>query len=277
MKNLHRQQKASCLLDLTRQPVGIKLFFTEEAFDACEFSIPRAKLPYCVAVRMASDGFCWKAKLDKCGCMGGARALGLVSPDEGYLSGRMFDALGLYADLDTAKATAGAMTLIPKKAMGFAAAPLKDYTDSEPDVVIFICGAYTSMRIVQGYTHQFATNTEYRFSGNQAICSECTAYPFLRGKLNLSTLCSGTRIKAGWKEHELALGLPFSQIDALLNGVEATVNLMDDDAHKQRIAHQLQTCTQCTLKPEDIVYHHNYFTGLFQRDKQIFAKDVSEI
>ena len=276
MDGYKQQQRANCLLALTRQPVGVKLFFTERELEACSYPVPRAKMPYCVMARMAGDGFSWKARLAQVGCMGGARALGLVPLDDDYRSGRMFDGLKLYCGPETAKQVAGCMTLVQRKAVGFAVAPLQLWNSEErlqPDVVLLVCGAYTAMRVVQGYTYQFGTNVEYRLSGNQAICSECTAYPLERGKLNLSMLCSGTRIKAGWKEDELALGVPYAQLDRLLDGVEATVNQMDDDAHKRRIAGQLAESSVCSLRPDDIVYHHNYFTGLVQADKKRFTME----
>lgn len=274
------QQRAECLLALTRKPVGVKLFFSEEAFENCSFAVPRSKLPYCVAVRMAGEGFAWKIGLEQTGCMGGARALGMVPLDAGYRTGEVFMERAVYCGIEVAKQVAESMTLVQRRAVGFAAAPLEQWEHGQsteaqkmvPDIVLLICDPYTAMRIVQGYTYQFGTNTAYRLSGNQAICSECTAYPFERGKLNLSMLCSGTRIKAGWKDNELALGIPYTQLDKLLDGVEATVNPMDNDAHKHRIAEGLKETNTCRLKPEDIQYHHNYFTGFFQTDRKRFFK-----
>lgn len=278
MDGRKQQQRAECLLALTRQPVGVKLFFSEESFENCSFAVPRSKLPYCVAVRMAGEGFVWKIGLEQAGCMGGARALGMVPLDAGYRSGEVFMERAVYCGLEVAKQVAGCMTLVQRRAVGFAVAPLEQWEmqgagQMVPDIVLLVCAPYTAMRIVQGYTYQFGTNTEYRLSGNQAICSECTAYPFERQKLNLSMLCSGTRIKAGWKDDELALGIPYEQFTKLLDGVEATVNPMDNDAHKHRIAEGLKKSNTCRLKPKDIQYHHNYFTGLFQADRKRFFKE----
>lgn len=271
MEPSKQQRRIESLLSLTRQPVGLKLFFTREQWQACEMPVPRSKMPYCVMVRMAGEGFCWKAELEQVGCMGGARALGMVPLDEAYRSGLMFDGLKLYCGMETAKQVAGCMTLVQKKTVGYAVAPLGQWATEPPDVVLFVGMPYSAMRIVQGYTYQFGTNTEYRMAGNQAICSECSAYPFERQKLNLSMLCSGTRIKAGWKENELALGIPYAQLEGLLDGIEATVNPMDDDAHKAQIAQKLGP--ECRLKPSEIQYHHNYFTGLFQTDRKRFTKE----
>ena len=81
--------------------------------------------------------------------------------------------------------------------------------DEEPDVVLVVTNSYNGMRIVQGYTHVFGYNTSFKIAGNQAICSECTAFPFESNDINVSLLCSGTRYKAKWGDEEIGNRISF--------------------------------------------------------------------
>lgn len=267
------QKSLEYLLELTRTPVGVKIFYDEENWEKCSFPVPKSKMPYCVMVRQAGKGMCWKGKKDNLGCMGGARALGLVRLDDEYSTGKMFTELGLYKNIQVSENVVSAMSIIKDDAVGFAVAPLEAFED-EPDVVLIICKPYTAMRAVQGYTYTFGTNTEFRMSGNQAICSECTAYPILYKKINVSMLCSGTRIKAGWQEEELAIGVPFEAVMELINGIKATADLQDDDKHKKRLIENIEVSEGVIgLDMQDIHYQHNYFTGLYKVDKKRFEEE----
>lgn len=75
--------------------------------------------------------------------------------------------------------------------------PLEDFTEA-PDVVIIVSYPRNVMRLIQGYTYHFGTAQGIKMVGNQAICAEATAHPYMENGMNISCLCNGPRT-AGMK------------------------------------------------------------------------------
>jgi len=248
--------KANCALELNRRIVGMKFLFTEEEFQQADAKAIKVPIHYCAMVKSATAGHGIKAAAENFGCPGGARALGIVEPEETFASGRHYFGLGLYQDLITAKNARNNMTLCQHKAYGVMVKPLEEFNE-EPDIVIMIANSYTAMRIVQGYTYMYGIHTDYKLSGNQALCSECTAYPFESNNVNISMLCGGTRNMAGWEVDEIGIGIPFNRFISVIDGVYKTVNAMEPNRNKTKIEEKLK---QNGLNDLEIEYDKNYFT-----------------
>lgn len=252
-------ERVQCALGLKRRPVGVRFLFEAQDFAAATAPRLPARMPYCVMVKRAMRGHALKAELDDFGCRAAARTLGLIPPDEMYLSGRHSRRLGLYCDLVVAKQVRQRMTLCQHRAHGVEIMPLEDCR-LEPDVVLLAGNPYHAMRLVQAYTHQFGAHTRYKMVGNQAVCSELTAYPLENDCLNVSMLCAGTRFMAGWGDDEMGLGLPFHRFSRLVDGLCATLDLTEPDRNKRRIARRYEACGRNDLR---ITYGRNYYTGLY--------------
>lgn len=253
--------KANCALELERTIVGMKFLFNEEEFQQATAKPIEAPMHYCAMVKAATAGNGVKAAAKNFGCQGAARALGMIEPEEAFISGKHYLKLGLYQDLITAKNARNSMTLCQHKAYGVMVKPLEDF-DEEPDIVLIITNPYIAMRIVQGYTYKYGMHTAFKLSGNQALCSECTAYPFESNNINISMLCGGTRNKAGWGENEIGIGMPFNRFSAVIDGVYKTVNAMEPNRNKVKIEKKLK---QNELNDLTIEYNKNYFTRSLQK------------
>jgi uncharacterized protein (DUF169 family) len=245
-------------LKLDRKIVGVKFLFDEDEFKKADVKKLTGKMAYCVMIRTAMTGKAMKAAADNFGCMGAARALSVVEPDEMSLSGRYYQRLGLYQDLATSKNVQRNMTFCRHKAYGIMVKPVEEY-DEEPDVVLIVTNPYNGMRIIQAYTHVFGFNTAYKMSGNQAICSECTAFPFESNNINVSLLCAGTRFKAKWGDEEMAIGFPFNQFLSIVRGLYATLDLIEPNEKKAEIEVRFG---ETGRTPPTIHYNKNYYTGL---------------
>jgi uncharacterized protein (DUF169 family) len=245
-------------LKLDRKIVGVKFLFDEDEFKKADVKKLTGKMAYCVMIRTAMTGKAMKAAVDNFGCMGAARALSVVEPDEMSLSGRYYQRLGLYQDLATSKNVQRNMTFCRHKAYGIMVKPVEKY-DEEPDVVLIVTNPYNGMRIIQAYTHVFGFNIAYKMSGNQAICSECTAFPFESNNINVSLLCAGTRFKAKWGDEEMAIGFPFNQFLSIVRGLYATLDLIEPNEKKAEIEVRFG---EAGRTPPTIHYNKNYYTGL---------------
>ena len=242
MANCHAEAlgKLSACLQLDRKAVGVRFLFTKEEYDACPVPVAKAKMAYCVMVKIASGGVRLKADLSLFGCGGATRALGLEPPSPGFLAGAEYLDFGLYQDLATAKDAARHITLCNHKLHGVMLQPLSDFTeDYPPHVVLLVTNTYNAMRLVQAYTYKFGTYDGFKMAGNQALCAECTAYPFESNAINLSMLCAGTRYLAGWKDTELAIGLPYARFLEVCDGLYQSANGAEGDQRKAVIRQEL--------------------------------------
>lgn len=252
----------SALLTLERGIAGITFLATREEYERPQAAAVRANIAYCVVVKAAMSGKSVKLASTFSGCSGGSRALGMLPPSEAFATGHLYHGFGLYHDLSTSRQVAGTMTVCEKPCFGVLAQPLAGYVDRDPDVVILVTDARNAMRLVQGYTYHHGSQPTLKMAGNQALCSECTAHPLEKGRMNISVLCSGTRYLASWKPHELAIGIPFEQFAATVHGLMQTANAVELDPAKQRIREQL--LSQGLPDPQ-FRFGHTYYTDLEQK------------
>ena len=246
----------NCALDLERKVTAVKFLFTREEFENADAIKIKGKIPYCVMVKSAMAGKGTKAEAENFACNGAAKALGIVEPDQNALSGNHYKNLGLHQDLTTAKSAQSNTTFCTHKNYGIMVKPLEEFNES-PDVVLIVSNTYNLMRIMQGYTYVFGYNTSIKMSGNQAVCSECTAFPFESNNINVSLFCSGTRYNARWGENELITGFPFNRFTAIVGGVVATLDSVEPDDKKKKIEKRFN---DSGLKCPEINYNRNYFT-----------------
>jgi len=256
-------EKAYCILNLKRKIVGVKFLFGQDEFEGAEAKPLTIKMPFCVMVKRAMLGKKVKAVFENFGCLASARALGIIDTDDFFDSGRHYRKLGLYQDLIVSKNIRKHMTLCRHKAHGIMVKPLGEYEDA-PDVVLVVANPYMAMRVIQAYTHIYGYHTSFKMSGNQAICSECTAYPMESNSINVSLLCSGTRFMSGWGDDELAIGFPFNKFPAITDGLCATLNLTEPDKKKAEIEARR---TEIKKDDLDIQYGRNYYSGLYLTQK----------
>jgi len=260
-------------LELKRHIVGIKFLYTEKEFEDAEAKSLKGFLPYCVMVKSASLGHSIKASRYEFGCNGSALSLHAFDADTelnadkepGYFkSGKSyFERLKIYKTMDSARKTAEAITICNRKLYGIMAKPLKEYKE-EADVVIIVTTPYNIMRLVQGYNYEYGTNCNFKMGGNQAICSETTAYPYESGEINVSALCSGTRMLCQWGRDELSMGIPYHKLADIVNGVYQTINMLERDSDKRRIEENMNRTNQNII---DIEYGKNYDTNSYKFGK----------
>jgi len=80
--------------------------------------------------------------------------------------------------------------------------------DINPDVIIKIGSPSEIMAIVQRFSSINGRRIDASLSGIGAACGECTAYPLVTGRENVSLGCYGSRPGIGLKEGELLLAFP---------------------------------------------------------------------
>lgn len=247
--------KLNCALELERKIVGIQFLHSEENYALAEAKQLPNKMNYCVMVKLAMRGMALKAKEDDLACFAGARALGLKEVDDFHRSGQGGKKLGLYHDMSTSKKARDGMSYCDHQAYGIMVKPLEEFVN-EPDVIMIVSNPYNIMRIVQGYSYYYGMQSSFKMTGNQAICSESTAFPYLSNDINVSMLCIGTRHKAGWNDNELSVAFPFNRFYKISDGVMSTLNIMDNNHKKEIIEKKLN---ENGINDFEIKYNYNYY------------------
>ncbi len=247
--------KMNCALELDRKIAGVKFLFSQADYEASDAKQLKNKLNYCVLVKSAMSGKALKATGDDLACVAGARATGLKDIDDYHRSGQNGKRLGIYHDMVTAKSVRDGMSYCDHNAYGIMVKPLDEYHE-EPDVVIIVTNPYNVMRIIQAYSYFYGMQANYKMTGNQAICSESTAYPYLNNDINVSMLCIGTRHRADWKDNELSVAFPFNRFEKITDGLMETINIMDNNKKKETIEKKLQENNFHDLQ---IKYNYNYY------------------
>lgn len=253
-------QWLDALLDLPRQPVGIHFLIEKEDYDAFPAEEPKNRMSYCTLVRKATQGKAQKVHLGHMACGGGATALGLSEPTAQMKDGTRRLKQGAYKDLGVCRKMSKNMVYCCHKAYGVGIVPLKN-CPVPPDVVIFVCNPFNAMRISQGYAYNNGHVSNISFSGMQAICQECTSRPFELDSINMSMMCSGTRMLAGWQKDELGIGMPYHLLGQVIEGLKETVNPLERNREKGEIARRME---EKGLKGQiEIVMNKNYDDGCY--------------
>ncbi|WP_373897618.1 DUF169 domain-containing protein [Haloimpatiens sp. FM7315] len=228
------------ILNLKRQVVGVKIIKNKENYDFIEAKQIKNKITYCYMIKLATYGKHFKAKAENFLCDGASKALGLMTVPDNVISGQVYESLGLYENREVAKEAQRDVKYIKEKNYGVEIFSLNNFPAKEFDVAIIIDSSYKIMRLMQGYSYYYGVNKNISFSGNQGICSEATAVPYINDDVNASMLCSGTRFFAKWNEDDIAFGIPYSKMSKVIDGVINTINPTESDEKKQEIIKKLK-------------------------------------
>ena len=124
------------------------------------------------------------------------------------------------------------------------------------------------MRLIQGYTYHFGTAQGIKMVGNQAICAEVTAHPYMENGMNISCLCNGPRT-AGMKEHEMAMGIVFNRFERLIHGLCMTITAIEHNPRKEEIIKAFQ---EHNITDIPVRMSRNYGHPFFNRDYPHFKE-----
>lgn len=256
IKNIN---KINDYLELSRDIVGIKFIKTEEEFNKNKGRKLPHMMAYCTMVRNAAsknDGV--KAKVENIACYAASQALGLAEVTKTDRDGSKRINFGANKDLEVSKKVSENMVYCDEKNYGVNIMPLSQF-EEDPDIVIIISNGFNMMRISQGYAYHYGHVSTAQFSGMQAMCQECTSYPYMKDDINISMLCAGTRMLCQWEDDEIAVGMPFSKFYNLVDGIENTINPLERNKNKKIIKEKLDKSKNDLVIKFNENYDDNYY------------------
>lgn len=236
-KNQYLADLLEIALELEWQPVGVRFLYTEEQYGHSPAQALKNGISYCSMVRMAGMGKSLKATADASACPGGSIATGLQRPNLYKKSGSSYDKdnMCMYETTGVAHGVVRDMRFMDVDVYGLDLRPLRSFDAEAPDVVIVIASPYAAMRLVQGYAYHHGMKKDVRVCGNQALCSELTASPYMTDDINLSLLCSGTRFRCNWGDSNMGAGLAYAKLQPVVDGLFATMADTETKTKKQAI------------------------------------------
>lgn len=243
-----------CALELDYKPVGINLIKTEDEFYVAVGTKLKVPIQFCQMVRSATRGNIIKCAAKDFSCRSGCRVLGIDKSDPLNSMGENWARLGLYASAVLSKNVREGLTYSKTEQYGVQVGAIEKF-DKCPDVVQIISNPYNCMRIVQGYAYYYGEPKSISILGNQAVCHECTARPYVLKDINVSLMCIGTRHRAGWRDEDMSVGIPKEQFVKVVEGIWNTINIMESNAKKKLIEEKAKN-----LGLEiNIKYNYNYY------------------
>lgn len=168
-------------------------------------------LKHCSFVGLARTGERFYAQNNDISCPLARYNLGLEEPDDKFMHELARTLVG-WGDANTEDIGLNYLQSrwrLPyaKKYILYFPVPDNEY---EPDVIIEISNPHELMLRVRELTSLTGDSILGFMSGIGAMCGECTAYPIITGKPNVSIGCTGSRPGAELKHDELFLALPTS-------------------------------------------------------------------
>ena len=223
---------------LSRKPAAVKLFTTNDAFEAWPAAQPETAVFYCGAVHAAGEGQSLKLALTDCGCDTAPRTLGLA---DGFLDPDFVESYvdsGLYSGMDVAGSLLPEVPTLSGTA-GIAVAPLSHFQSvTDADVIILALDPYAAMRVAQA-ARFLGWPVRAESMGMHGVCAECTAAPHSTGQVCTSLLCSGARHTADWGDTAMSVGIPSHLLAQLVWAIVRTADRYEIDERKERMAVRL--------------------------------------
>ena len=226
-------------LDLQRRVVGLKFLYTWAEYQDSSLQEYGDRTSLCYMMLKASQGQCFKAREYHFTCGRSREALGLVPPKSTTISGELYFSCGIYESRAVAKQVQDEVLSIPQSIYGVEMGPLEELQDA--DVVMMVVDAFQAMRIVQGYAYCYGAPKNICMVGNQGVCADLAARPYVKNDINLSVLCAGTRRACKWDRGELGIGLPINRFAPVVDGVIQTLNGIEYPTPKDEILQRLES------------------------------------
>ena len=210
--------KLTSVLGLKGSPVAIKLIRTESSLPK-GLSHTNEVLRHCEMVQKARRGFKFYATVEQHACKGGAGMLGVIDIPENIKSGEFYYKLGRFSSIEHAAETMQGIPRVDFKSYATAYSPLAE-TPFDPEVVVLVVTPSQAMMIAQANVYELHSRNTADFSGIQSICGDAVAAPLMRGTVNFTLGCSGSRKYAKVSEDELIVGIPMKILPKLADAIQ---------------------------------------------------------
>lgn len=245
MKNLiEMSTKLKSVLNLEREPIGVKFLKDTEKFTVGNEYDSTTKTRYCQALMRAGDGESILITSENISCPASAAAFGLKPLPEMLSSGQMLHNMGLFATLEAGKKAMEGMTRLNYgEYTAVMLIPLAKL-EIEPDVVVIESKPEHLMWLALASIYETGERLHFDSAIFQATCVDSTVIPFVTQKLNSTLGCYGCREATNIKDEENLIGIPFANLESIINNLEQLAEKPMLRARSKEAFHSFSGCGQ---------------------------------
>ena len=195
-------------LKLSGSPVAFRFATKKEDIPAGMQELDKT-IRHCSMIGLArKEGRIFYSTAGKHECNGGAWALGLREITDSLKNGDFYYKLGKFESSAACKRTIDRVPhLQTLETYATMYAPLEK-TPFDPQAILIIASPWAMLKLAQSVLFRLGGRINAEFSGIQSVCSDACAQTFLKGQVNFSLGCDGSRKFSGIEDGEMVMGIP---------------------------------------------------------------------
>jgi uncharacterized protein (DUF169 family) len=209
------------ILNLDREPVGVKFLKTktghEELLNNYDDS---TKMHYCQALMEASHGRKIALNAGNLNCAASSAAMGFIPLHPKLASGMAHFNAGTLGTPEAAKKILTEMPRLEENFYQYVILSPLSAIECEPDVVALETYPEAIMWLSLASIYTTGERISFNTAVVQATCVDSTIVPLKTNKINASLGCVGCRASSDLQNHELIIGIPFSQFEGIIANLQ---------------------------------------------------------
>lgn len=217
---IEQAQVLKNIFQLNREIVAVKFLKEEDISDIYKDYDYSTKMRYCQALMLAGQGRKIILSSSNISCAAASAAFGFSSLHPKLASGEGHFNSGIFGSAESA---AKIMSEMPRFELdnyhSVVLAPLTE-ADWTPDLIVIESDPETIMWLNLALIFHTGNRIQSSTSVIQATCVDATVVPMLTGKSNSSFGCTGCREASDLTSMEAIIGIPFKDLDALIENVK---------------------------------------------------------
>jgi uncharacterized protein (DUF169 family)/NAD-dependent dihydropyrimidine dehydrogenase PreA subunit len=216
--NKEFSESLEAILTLHWKPVAVTLIPKDVALPDIPF--PRTRLRYCQSLVLAGRGKTLLMPPQLHACPDGTHILGLTNIPPKLASGELYIKFGKLASIEAARQMIAERPRLPEQTIRATLVSPLVKAVMKPDIVIIIAPPESIMWLCMASSFYDGKRSNFKVSGYNSQCVECTLYPYLTGEVNISLGCYGCRASSQLSAEMMFMGIPFSKLPALVKGLK---------------------------------------------------------
>lgn len=237
-------KKLKDILNLNREPVGVKFLSENEMQGLKDKYDDNTKTRYCQALMRAGNGEKIIITKENISCPASAAAFGLKPLPDMLQNGQMLFNMGLFANLEAGKKAMEGMTRLEQgKYQAVLLSPLSSI-EIAPDVVVIESKPEHLMWTALAYISKTGERLSFSSAIFQATCVDSTVIPFAKDTLNSTLGCYGCRDATNIEDSECLIGVPYNKLEELVENLERMSGGAMKKARSKEALHSFSGCGQ---------------------------------
>lgn len=202
-------------------PVAVKVI--REKIDLPKVKVDKRMMSICQQIAFSRYyGWSTLSSKENSYCVLGASCSGLIKTPSRVLEGEVNCSV-YQKDIESAKKMQKKMPRIPYGTLQLLTYPItRPIENITPDLIVMYVNSAQTMRFIQAFLYKDGGEFIFKSSGDAGVCSRGVAEVYNTGKPTIEIPCLGDRRFAMAQDFEIIVSFPFSYINELIEGLEAT-------------------------------------------------------